>query len=198
MGDVILVRHGQTEWSRDGRHTSWTDLPLTAAGEQQALALAPLLAERDIALTLCSPMARARDTAKLVGLEQVRIEPDLHEWDYGGYEGITTADIHRTRPGWNLWSDGVAPGPEGHPGETPEQVGARADRVLAEVRETLDATGRDVVLIAHAHVLRVLTARYLGLPPAAGAMFMLATSTMSRLSSEHGIPALASWNERPR
>ena len=199
MGDVILIRHGQTEWSRDGRHTSYTDLPLTPMGEEQARALAPLLAERDIALTLCSPFARARSTAKLVGLGQPQIEPDLHEWYYGGYEGITTAEIPRTRPDWNLWTDGVAPGPDAdHPAETPDEVGARADRVLTIARAAVASTGRDVVLVAHAHILRVITARYLGLTSADGALFMLATSTMSRLSEEHGIPALASWNERPR
>ncbi|QMU76490.1 histidine phosphatase family protein [Streptacidiphilus sp. PB12-B1b] len=198
MGDVILIRHGATEWSRDGRHTSYTDLPLLPQGEEQARALAPMLARHDIGLTLCSPLERARSTAKLAGLDPVRIEPDLHEWDYGGYEGVTTVDIHRTRPDWNLWTDGVTPGPEGHPGETPEQIGARADRVLATVHAALRESERDVVLVAHAHILRVLTARYLGLPPSAGALFLLATGTMSRLGAEHGQAAVAAWNERPR
>ena len=198
MGDVILVRHGATEWSRDGRHTSYTDLPLLPEGEEQARALAPLLAEHDIALTLCSPLERARSTAKLAGLDPVQIDPDMREWDYGGYEGVTTVEIHRTRPGWNLWTDGVIPGPPGHPGESPEQIGARADRVLATVDAALRSTRRDVALVAHAHFLRVFTARYLGLPPAGGALFMLATGTISRLGAEHEHPAVAAWNERPR
>jgi broad specificity phosphatase PhoE len=199
MGDVILVRHGATDWSENGRHTSYTDRPLTAHGEEQAAALAGILAEHPVAFTLSSPMLRARTTAKLAGLDDPEIVPDLHEWDYGGYEGITTAEIHRTRPGWDLWTDGVIAGPEGHPGETPEQIGARADRVLALVDERLRAAGgRDVVLVAHAHMLRVLTARYLGLPAASGALFMLATGTISRLGTEHGHHAIAAWNERPR
>lgn len=139
MGELILIRHGETEWSRNGQHTSHTDLPLTPLGERQARALAPLLADRHIALTLVSPSVRARRTAELAGLSAPRITPELREWDYGGYEGITTQEIHLTRPSWNLWSDGVAAGPEAHPGETPEAVGERADRILAEVRE---AAGR--------------------------------------------------------
>ncbi|MEZ0093244.1 histidine phosphatase family protein [Streptacidiphilus sp. EB129] len=199
MGDVILVRHGATEWSEAGRHTSYTDMPLVARGEEQARALSGMLAEHPVALTLCSPMSRARATAKLAGLDPLLIEPDMHEWDYGGYEGITTVDIHRTRPDWDLWTDGVVPGPEGHPGETPDEIGARADRVLTRVAEGLrDADGGDVVLVAHAHFLRVLTARYLGLPASAGSLFMLATGTISRLGTEHGRPAMAAWNERPR
>ncbi|MEY9966126.1 broad specificity phosphatase PhoE [Streptacidiphilus sp. MAP12-16] len=199
MGDVILVRHGATDWSESGRHTSYTDRPLTAHGEEQARALAAILAEHRIAVTLSSPLARARATAKLAGLDDVRIDPDMHEWDYGGYEGITTAEIHRTRPDWDLWTDGVPPGPEGHPGEMPAAVGARADRVLATVAEALrEADGDDVALVAHAHFLRVLTARYLGLPAASGALFMLATGTISRLGAEHGHHAIAAWNERPR
>ena len=184
MGDVILVRHGATDWSEAGRHTSYTDRPLTPNGERQARALAGILAEHPIAVTLCSPMLRARTTAELAGLDNPRIVEDMHEWDYGGYEGITTAEIHRTRPDWDLWTDGVPPGPEGHPGETPEEIGARADRVLT--------------LVAHAHFLRVLTARYLGLPAASGALFMLATGTISRLGVEHDKHAMAAWNERPR
>ncbi|WP_034091293.1 histidine phosphatase family protein [Streptacidiphilus albus] len=198
MGDVILIRHGQTAWSRDGRHTSYTDMPLTPEGEGQARALVPILAGHDISLTLCSPLGRARDTAKLAGLDPVQVEPDLHEWDYGGYEGITTVEIHRSRPGWNLWNDGVVPGPADHPGETPDQVGARADRVLSTVDAALRRSNQDVVLVAHAHFLRVFTARYLGLPASAGALFMLATGTISRLGTEHEQPAVAAWNERPR
>ncbi|MES9526095.1 histidine phosphatase family protein [Streptomyces capoamus] len=195
MGDLLLVRHGETEWSRSGQHTSWTDLPLTRHGEEQAKSLAPLLTGRTYARALASPLDRARRTAELAGIAGVEPEPDLHEWDYGGYEGVTTAEIHRSRPGWDLWTDGVPPGPEGHPGESPAQIGARADRVLARLSPAL-AEG-DVVLVAHAHFLRVLTARRLGLPPVEGRLFQLATGTVSRLSTEHDRPVIAEWNVRP-
>ncbi|MFJ3645967.1 histidine phosphatase family protein [Streptomyces murinus] len=197
MADLLLVRHGETEWSRSGQHTSYTDLPLTDHGEEQAKSLAPLLSGRTHALVLSSPLGRALRTAELAGLTGVEPEPALHEWDYGGYEGVTTAEIHRTRPDWDLWTDGVAPGPEGHPGETPAEVGARADRVLDRVAGALAADGPDVVLVAHAHFLRVLTARRLGLAPAQGRLFQLATGTVSRLSTEHGHPVIAEWNRRP-
>ncbi|MER7791143.1 histidine phosphatase family protein [Streptomyces sp. NPDC097640] len=194
MGELVLIRHGETEWSRTGKHTSWTDQPLTARGEEQARSLRPLLADRKVALALVSPLSRAVHTARLAGIEGARIEPDLHEWDYGGYEGITTDEIHRTRPDWTLWTDGVAPGGAEHPGESPEQIGARVDRVLATVEPELRADRGDVVLVAHGHVLRVLTARRLGLPPAAGALFRLDTATVSRIGTEHGRPALVAWN----
>lgn len=194
MGDLLLARHGETEWSRAGRHTGGTDLPLTPAGEAQARSLAPLLAGRAFGLVLTSPKARARRTAELAGLTGAIPEPDLREWDYGGYEGVTTADIHRTRPGWDLWTDGVPPGRD-FPGESPRQVGDRADRVLARVSGALDEG--DVMLVAHGHLLRVLTARRLGLPPSAGRLFRLETGTLSRLSLEHGSPVVAEWNSRP-
>ncbi|MFF6802936.1 histidine phosphatase family protein [Streptomyces sp. NPDC012616] len=194
MGDLLLVRHGETEWSRSGRHTSRTDLPLTAHGEDQAKSLVPLLSGRTFSLALTSPLHRATRTAELAGVPGVASEPDLHEWDYGGYEGVTTVDIHRTRPTWDLWTDGVPPGPQGHPGESPDEVGRRADRVLKRVVPAL-ARG-DVVLVAHSHLLRVLTARRLGLPPAEGRLFQLATATVSRLSTEHGRPVIAEWNLR--
>ncbi|MER6463659.1 histidine phosphatase family protein [Streptomyces sp. NPDC048409] len=197
MGDLLLVRHGETEWSVSGQHTSWTDLPLTGHGEEQAKSLAPLLTGRTYALVLSSPLDRAIRTAELAGLSGVVPDPDLHEWDYGGYEGITTAEIHRSRPDWYLWTDGVPAGPAGHPGESPEQIGARADRVLATVERALADGGGDVVLVAHAHFLRVLTARRLGLPPAEGRLFQLATGTVSRLSTEHGWPVIAEWNKQP-
>ncbi|MFF5408500.1 histidine phosphatase family protein [Streptomyces misionensis] len=197
MADLLLVRHGETEWSRSGQHTSFTDLPLTDHGEEQAKSLAPLLSGRTYALALASPLARALRTAELAGVTGVVPDPDLHEWDYGGYEGITTPEIHRTRPDWDLWTDGVAPGPEGHPGESPAEIGARADRVLARVDAALAEDAGDVVLVAHAHFLRVLTARRLGLPPAEGRLFQLATGTVSRLSTEHGRPVIAEWNRRP-
>ncbi|MFG2628502.1 histidine phosphatase family protein [Streptomyces sp. NPDC048473] len=195
MGELILIRHGETEWSRSGQHTSHTDLPLTPLGERQARALAPLLADRQIGLTLVSPSVRARRTAELAGLAAPRITPELREWDYGGYEGVTTDEIHRTRPEWNLWTDGVAPGPEAHPGETPGEVGARADRVLAEVAEAANRDAdEDIALVAHSHFLRVLTARYLGLTPAEGALFQLATGAVSRLGTEHGQTVMTAWN----
>jgi probable phosphoglycerate mutase len=194
VGDLLLVRHGETEWSRSGQHTSWTDLPLTAHGEGQARSLAPLLSGRTFALALASPLHRAARTAQLAGVPRVVAEPDLREWDYGGYEGVTTADIHRTRPTWDLWTDGVPPGPQGHPGESPDDVGRRADRVLDRVAPAL-ARG-DVILVAHSHFLRVLTARRLGLPPVEGRLFQLATATVSRLSTEHGRPVIAEWNVR--
>jgi broad specificity phosphatase PhoE len=198
MGELVLIRHGETEWTLTGQHTSYTDLPLTANGEEQARTLAPLLAARHISCVITSPLRRARDTAKLAGLDHTRVDPDLHEWDYGGYEGVTSRDIHRTRPDWDLWTDGVPPGPEGHPGETPEQVGERADRVLARVDAAFtNGDGGDVVLVAHAHFLRVLTARRLGLPPADGALFQLATGTVSRLGIEHGRHVLTAWNRLP-
>ncbi|MDN3025304.1 histidine phosphatase family protein [Streptomyces sp. S.PB5] len=194
MGDLLLVRHGETEWSVSGQHTSWTDLPLTTHGEEQAKALAPLLSGRTFSLALTSPLGRAIRTAELAGITGALPYDDLHEWDYGAYEGVTTVDIHRTRPDWYLWNDGVPPGPEGHPGESPAEVGARADRVLARVDTALP--DGDVVLVAHAHFLRVLTARRLGLQPADGRLFQLATGTVSRLSTEHGRPVIAEWNAR--
>ncbi|WP_326719479.1 histidine phosphatase family protein [Streptomyces sp. NBC_00243] len=194
MGDLLLVRHGETEWSVSGQHTSWTDLPLTQRGEEQAKSLAPLLADRTFALALTSPLGRAIRTAELAGLYGAVPDPDLHEWDYGAYEGITTVEIHRTRPDWYLWNDGVPPASPGHPGESPTEVGQRADRVLSRI-ETALADG-DVVLVAHAHFLRVLAARRLGLPAADGRLFQLATGTVSRLSTEHGRPVIAQWNAR--
>ena len=195
MGDLLLVRHGETEWSRSGQHTSWTDLPLTRRGEEQAKSLAPLLSSRTFARALTSPLDRAIRTAELAGVSGVVPDPDLREWDYGGYEGVTTVDIHRTRPDWYLWTDGVPPGPQGRPGESPEEVGRRADRVLALAEEALP--DGDVILVAHGHFLRVVTARRLGLAPADGRLFQLATGTVSRLSTEHDRPVIAEWNTRP-
>ncbi|MGI5193504.1 histidine phosphatase family protein [Streptomyces sp. CA-288835] len=194
MGDLLLIRHGETEWSASGQHTSRTDLPLTRRGEEQAKSLAPLLAGRSFALVLTSPLGRAVRTAELAGLSGAVVDPDLHEWEYGGYEGVTTVEIHRTRPDWDLWTDGAPSGPEGHVGESPGQVGERADRVLARVAETLPEG--DVLLVAHGHFLRVLTARRLGLPPSEGRLFRLETGTLSRLSTEHGRPVIAEWNTR--
>ncbi|HTX29574.1 MAG TPA: histidine phosphatase family protein [Streptosporangiaceae bacterium] len=195
MGDLILLRHGETEWSLAGRHTGRTDIPLTPRGEAAAAALAPLLAKRDIVAAFSSPAQRAARTAELAGLTGVKPDPDLWEWDYGGYEGMTTAQIQRQRPGWSLWRDGVIPGDAEHPGETVQQVGDRVDRVLRRVQPLL-ADG-DVALVAHGHVLRILTVRYLGLGPADGRLLRLDTGTVSTLGTEHAEPVIASWNVPP-
>jgi probable phosphoglycerate mutase len=195
MGELILLRHGETEWSRAGRHTGLTDLPLTAAGEAAAAALAPVLARCHVCATFSSPLQRAIKTAALAGLTGVQQDPDLREWDYGGYEGETTPQIRERQPGWYLWRDGVIPGDADHPGETVEQVGARADAVLSRVTPLL-ADG-DVVLVSHGHMLRVLTARWLGLPPADGRLFRLGTGTLCTLGNEHGEPVIISWNVPP-
>ncbi len=199
MGKLILIRHGETVWSREHKHTGRTDVPLTRAGEAAASALAGNLAARHIVAAFASPARRAVRTAELAGLTEVprglRTDPGLAEWDYGGYEGRTTAGIRRERPGWYLWRDGVIPGDAGHPGETIGQVGARADAVLARVRPLL--AGGDVALVAHGHLLRVLTARWLGLDPAGGRLFQLDTGTLSTLGTEHGEPVIAAWNVPP-
>jgi broad specificity phosphatase PhoE len=195
MGELIVLRHGETEWSRQGRHTGRTDLPLTPAGEVAATALAPALAARPVRATFTSPARRAVATAALAGLAGAKEDPDLQEWDYGGYEGRTSAEIQAERPGWYLWRDGVIPGDAAHPGETLAAVGARADAVLARVRPLL-ADG-DVALVAHGHLLRVLTARWLRLEPAGGRLFQLKTATLSTLGTEHGEPVITSWNVPP-
>jgi broad specificity phosphatase PhoE len=190
MDEMMLLRHGETEWSRDHRHTGRTDVPLTGKGELQARALAAVVAGREFALVLVSPAKRARRTAELAGLADVEVEPDLWEWDYGGYEGISTRQIRQTTPGWYVWRDGIIPGDADHPGETVEQVGVRADRVIARAR----AADGAVALIAHGHMLRVLAARWLGLPPADGRYLRLDTGTYSTLGFEHGEPVILSWN----
>jgi broad specificity phosphatase PhoE len=192
MGQLILLRHGETEWSRSGRHTGRTDIPLTKAGEAAAGRLANWLAGRQISLVLTSPASRAARTAELAGLTPALVDDDLQEWDYGGYEGLTTPQIRQQRPGWYLWRDGVIPGDAAHPGETVEQVGTRADKVLARVAAPLEAG--DVVLVAHGHLLRVLTARWLGLEPAAGRLFRLDTGTVSMLHTEHEEHVIVGWN----
>jgi probable phosphoglycerate mutase len=200
MGDLIVLRHGETEWSRSGRHTGRTDIPLTPRGEQAAAALAPALAGRDIVAVLVSPAGRAVRTAELAGLardgRELTIEPRLQEWDYGGYEGRTTPDIQRERPGWYLWRDGVVPGDAEHPGETVAQVGLRVDAALARVTPLLP--DGDVALVAHGHSLRILTARYLQLDPDDGRLFRLDTGTVSTLGTEHDMPVITSWNVPPR
>jgi broad specificity phosphatase PhoE len=207
MGQLILLRHGETEWSASGRHTGRTDVPLTPRGKAAAAALAPALARRKIGAVFTSPARRAVRTAALAGIDHgpmnhgainhgATIDPDLWEWDYGGYEGLTTAQIQQRRPGWYLWRDGVIPGDADHPGETLAQVGARADAVLARVRPLL-AGPEDVALVAHGHLLRVLTARWLGLTPRDGKLFRLDTGTLCVLDTEHGEPVIASWNVPP-
>jgi broad specificity phosphatase PhoE len=195
MGDLILLRHGQTAWSLSGRHTGRTDIPLTADGEARAAELAPALARRHIIAVFTSPAQRAVRTARLAGLENAKQDPDLWEWDYGGYEGVTTAEIQKERPGWSLWRDGVIPGDAEHPGETIDQVGARVDPVIARAEPLLP--DGDVALVAHGHVLRILTARWLGLPPADGRLFALDTGTISTLGFEHDEHVIATWNSSP-
>ncbi len=186
MGEIVLIRHGQTEWSAAGRHTSYTDLDLTPEGEQQAREAGKRLAGRSFAAVISSPRTRALRTAELAGLTVTAVDEDLAEWNYGEYEGVTSATIHETRPGWSLWTDG-APG-----GETPDQVGARLDRVLAHARTFLDQG--DVALIAHGHSLRVTGARWIGLPPSGGGLLKLGTATLSTLGFEHATPVIDTWN----
>jgi broad specificity phosphatase PhoE len=201
MGELIVLRHGETEWSRSGRHTGRTDIPLTARGEAAAAALAPALARFDIRAVFTSPAGRAIRTGELAGLIgpdvpwPVKIDPDLQEWDYGGYEGETTPDIRKDRPGWYLWRDGVIPGDAQHPGETVSQVGTRVDAVLAAAAPLL-ADG-DVALVAHGHSLRILTARWLQLDADSGRLFRLDTGTVSTLSQEHDMPVISTWNVPP-
>ncbi|UGQ13915.1 histidine phosphatase family protein [Yinghuangia sp. ASG 101] len=195
MAQLTLIRHGETAWSRALRHTGRTDVPLTETGEEQARAAGRLVAGERFGHVFVSPLRRARATAELAGLSDAVAEPDLMEWDYGGYEGLTTSRIRETRPDWSLWRDGVVPGDAEHPGEQLEAVGARADRVLARVRPLL-AGDEDVALVAHGHVLRVLTARWLELPPADGRLFWLATAGVCVLGFEREQPVVRGWNQR--
>jgi len=181
LSELWIVRHADTEWSASGQHTSRTDLPLTAAGRAAALALRDRLAGRDFALVLCSPLKRARETCELAGLT-ARDEPRLREWDYGDYEGMTTPEIRATRPGWDLWRDGC-PG-----GEDAAAVGERIDAVLAALPDT-----GDVALFSHGHALRVLTARWLGLEPADGALFALPPGAIGVLGYERERRVLRGW-----
>ena len=181
--DVWLLRHAETEWSRDGRHTGRTDVPLTDAGREVARALRARVADHEFGLVLCSPLSRARETAELAGLEP-QLRDDLVEFDYGSYEGITTDEIRSQRPGWNLWRDGC-PG-----GETADDVGRRVDGVIEEV---LRADG-DVALVAHGHVLRVLAARWLEQPAAFGGRIRLDTGTLSILGFERETRVIRRWN----
>jgi len=185
MRALWLIRHGETEWSRSGAHTGRTDLPLTPAGRENATALGARLAGREFALVLTSPLQRARDTCRLAGYgAAAQVDENLHEWDYGDYEGRSTPAIQAERPGWILWNDGVPHG------ETIEQVAARADAVIAR---TLPVEG-DVALFAHGHILRILTARWLGLAPNGGRLFALGTATLSALGFERTTHVIQQWN----
>jgi len=186
--ELWLIRHGETEWSAAKRHIGRTDIPLTPTGERQAAALGRSLAARRFALVLCSPLRRARQTCELVGYGKVAtMTDDLLEWDYGVYEGKTTKEIRLEQPGWSIWTASVAKG------KSIEQVGCRAQRVI----QLALASGGDVVLFAHAHILRILTACWLGLPPDAGQLFVLRTASISVLGFEHETPVMTQWNLLP-
>lgn len=182
--DVYVVRHGATEWSRDGRHTGRTDLPLLPEGEDQARATGALLGDHGFSTVLTSPLQRARRTAELVGHPDAEVDDDLVEWDYGDYEGVTSREIQRTVPDWTVWS-GPIPG-----GESLAEVAARCDRVI----QRLLAADGDSLVVAHGHLLRVLTARWCQLDPVEGRRFVLGTATLSRLGWEHGLPCVHLWN----
>ena len=184
---IAVVRHGQTEWSLNGRHTGTTDIPLTDAGRAEAVASAPLVQAMTIDRVVCSPLQRARETCSLLdlGLEPT-LDADLVEWNYGRYEGITTKEIRETVPDWTVWFGGC---PDG---ETPDEVAARVDRVIAAARDA----GGTTLVVAHGHVLRVLTARWLGLVPQDGRFFRLDTATVSLLGWERETPVLLKWNSR--
>jgi probable phosphoglycerate mutase len=182
---VFAIRHGETAWSVSGQHTGTTDIPLTDNGRRLAERIRPVLAREAFALVLVSPLQRARETCELAGLgNRALTDPDLAEWNYGDYEGLTPAQIHEGAPGWLIFRDGC-PG-----GEAPEQVGARVDRVIARAR----ATDASVALFAHGHVLRVLVARWIGLPAGAGQHFLLDTGTLCVLGYYRDIPAIKIWN----
>jgi probable phosphoglycerate mutase len=185
---LVVVRHGQTTWSKSGRHTGRTDLPLTAEGEAQARALGPRLADLSLALVLTSPRRRATETVRLAGLAGAVIDPDLAEWDYGDLEGLTTAEIQRTYEGWSIWT---GPWPNG---ETPAQVAARADRVVERVRSEV-AAGETALAVAHGHIIRVLGARWVEAEPAAGRWIVLDTGSVSRLGWERETPVIEHWND---
>ena len=187
-GHVVLVRHGETEWSRDGRHTGRTDIPLTTEGQRKATALAQPLRAWHFALVLSSPLLRALETCRLAGYgATAQVRPELMEWDYGRYEGLTSRQIAEQNPGWSLWRDG---GPDG---ETPADVGRRVDRVIAQVRQVVG----DVLIFAHGHVLRVLAARWLDEPPGGGRHYALQTAALGVLGYEHEEPVISRWNLPP-
>lgn len=184
-GDVVAIRHGETEWSRSGRHTSVTDLPLTERGREVARNLAPVLARRQFVRVLSSPRQRARTTCELAGLgDRMELDPDLAEWSYGEYEGLTHDEIQRLAPGWQLFTDGC-PG-----GESPQQVRTRVDRLIAKLR----ASDGHVAVFAHGHILRVLAARWIDHPVTTAAHFDLDTATLNVLAYYREAPAIARWN----
>ncbi|QCR43813.1 histidine phosphatase family protein [Curtobacterium sp. SGAir0471] len=194
-GELVLVRHGETEWSKSGQHTGRTDIPLTENGIEQAKRAGRYLADRTFALALSSPLQRARDTAELVGVDP-ELDEDLYEWDYGAYEGLTTPQIKVKRHGpWDLWTDGVPAGDT--PGENAAEVRVRVERVLNRVRPVL-AEGDDAIVVAHGHVLRALGAAWIRLAPQDGAVLKLGTATVSSLGYEHGRPVIDCWNVTPR
>ncbi len=185
---LVLVRHGETEWSRASKHTGRTDIPLTTAGRRAAEVLRAPLAHHSFARVLTSPLSRAADTCKLAGFgAQAETRDELLEWDYGEYDGLTTPEIREQRPGWFLWRDGC-PG-----GESPDDVAVRADRLIAEL-QPLDG---DAILFAHGHILRVLAARWIELGPEWGSRLVLGTATLSMLGWERDTPALTRWNAPP-
>ena len=188
MAELLLIRHGQTEWSRDGRHTGRTDVPLTGEGRQQAAALRGVLEARSLERIFTSPLARATETCRLAGQGE-RAEPrdELLEWDYGEFEGATTPEIREQHPGWLLWRDGC-PG-----GESADQVSARVDPLVEELRR-LEG---DAAIFAHGHVLRVLAARWVGLSGADGSRLALATASVSTLGWERELPVVRLWNSQP-
>jgi broad specificity phosphatase PhoE len=195
MGELVLIRHGETEWSRSGQYAGRTDLPLTDTGVAAGRALAPALAHRHLAAAFSSPLSRAMRTAELAGLADVKPDPDLLEWDYGGYEGMTEERIRGIKPGWDFWRDGVIPGDAGHPGETLQQVAARTDAVLDRVRPLLN--DGDVAIVGHGHLQRVLAARWLGLDPSAARLLGHPhTGTLSTLGTEHEQAVIFTWNVR--
>lgn len=184
---VYLVRHGETEWARAGRHTGRTDIPLTDAGRSQAAAIGRRLAGHAFALVLTSPLSRAAETAAIAGYPDALHDPDLQEWDYGALEGRTSADIRDEMDDWSIWT-GPWPG-----GESIDAVAARADHVLARCLDP--GVAGDTLLFAHGHLLRVLAARWLRQPPTGGSMFALGTATLGVLGWDKGNPVIESWNE---
>ena len=193
-GSLVLLRHGETEWSRSGQHTGLTDVPLTPRGEELAREAATLLRGRTFAAVLTSPLVRARRTAELAGLTGAETEPRLVEWDYGGYEGLTTPEI-RARVGyaWTVFANGVVPGDT--PGETVQDVAGRARGVIDRVLPLLD--DGDVALVGHGHALRVLASVFLEQDPCFGAQLILDAGSVSVLGHEHGVRAVQSWNRTP-
>lgn len=181
-----LIRHGQTQWSREGRHTGRTDVALTERGELEARALAPMITDLDPALVLCSPRTRARRTAELAGIQVDAIDDDLAEWDYGDFEGLTSAQIRAAVPGWTIFTHGA------RGGEDENQVRVRVDRVLARAAAAL--TRGPVVLVAHGHISRVIGVRWIGLPVRAGGSFLLDEAAPCVLGAEKAVPVIVHWN----